>query len=121
MVYWRTRSGFLFSRPSYLVVPLPPTMAVNRGYLRSIKANFNAYLAFCVIILGVSSCNQAFETNSISTTQAMPYFIKQFGDCDAQGNCILPTSYLALLNCPYPFLCTHRKISREDVLSGYDI
>lgn len=68
------------------------------GYLRSLIANFNAFSAFCTIILGVSSCNQAFETNSIGTTQAMPYFIKQFGDRQPNGTYILPTSYLSVLN-----------------------
>ncbi len=78
---------------------MPSPIPIKQGYLRSLVANCNAYTAFCIIILGVSSANQAFETNSISTTQAMPYFIKQFGDCDDQGHCVLPTSYLALLNC----------------------
>ncbi|ORX40108.1 general substrate transporter [Kockovaella imperatae] len=71
---------------------------VRRGYLRTIASNFNPYLAFCTIILGISSCNQAFETNAIGTTQAMPYFARQFGVCDAAGKCQLPTNYLALLN-----------------------
>ena len=73
-------------------------MPKAKGYLRGLASHFNAYLAFCTIILGVSSCNQAFETNSIGTTQAMPYFIKQFGDCNAAGKCMLPTSYLSVLN-----------------------
>ena len=68
------------------------------GYLRGLARNFNGYLAFCTIILGISSCNQAFETNAIGTTQAMPYFIKQFGELGPDGKYILPVHYLAILN-----------------------